>query len=175
MQWDLDTKWFKHLNVSDITLITLQRCLTDPTNAENLIHVIWFSNVIKTGDSGLHLSLCLRFLLLLIIIIIIIPIYCCFPFLLFFPCLPLWSNFLSFISLTSLLPTVPQAHSVYTTLLHTSLFPIFCCLPFKFLKQDFKSLLTQKISIFKHHFAATFLSLQLICTMQHFVMTLIKQ
>lgn len=90
----------------------------------------------------------------LLLIIIIIPIYCCFPSLLSFPFLSMSStlkslktNFQSLISLTSLLPTVPHAHSVYTSLLHASLFPIFCHLPFKFLKLDFKSLLTQKISL----------------------------
>lgn len=113
------------------------------------------------------------------VIINIIPFYCySFP-----PFLPMSStlkllitNFLSLISLTSLLPTVPHAHSVYTTSLQASLFPNFYYLPFQFLKHDFKSLLTKKISTFKYHFKATLLlSLQTICTMQHFVMTLIKQ
>lgn len=116
----------------------------------------------------------------LLLIIIIIPIYCWFTFLLSFPCLPLSSHLkltfcYSFLwHLCYLLSHMPtQFIQPYSTL---DCFLFFRHLPFKFLKHDFKYCLTKKISIFNYDLKATFLlSLQVICTMQHFVMTLTKQ
>lgn len=144
------------------------------------IHVIWLSHVIKIRDSGLPLSVLSRSLLAAYhhnhFYLLLVSLS---PFLsMSSTAKSLKNNSLPFISLTFLLPTVPHVHSVYTTLLHASLFPFFCHLPFKFLKQDFKSLLTpqKSLPIFKYHFETAFLlSLQLICTMQHFVTALIKQ
>lgn len=114
------------------------------------IHVIWLSHVIKIRDSGLPLSVLSRSLLAAYhhnhFYLLLVSLS---PFLSMSSTeKSLKNNSLPFISLTFLLPTVPHVHSVYTALLHASLFPFFCHLPFKFLKQDFKSLLTpQNLSL----------------------------